>query len=231
MDPATDLLSFPLFHSIKKENQAELTDICSRRNYKRHEMIYAEGDECDGFHIIISGKIKIYKLSIEGKEQILQIFKEGEPFGEVAVFDGKRFPAYAESLTETHTYFFPADDFISLLLKNPAIALNMLSVMSIRLKRYKSLIEDLALKEVPNRLAAHLLYLSDMSGGTDMLTLDISKGQMANILGTMQSTLSRALGKMKAHGYVELHPQKRILLKNREALEKLASGQKLFDSP
>jgi len=113
---------------------------------------------------VVSGKIKIYKLSREGKEQILHIFGAGEIFGEVPVFAGGSYPANAEAIEPGRVLFFPRDSFIALIEREPSIALNMLAILSQRLRRFTHLIEDLSLKEVPGRLAAYLIYLGERSG-------------------------------------------------------------------
>jgi CRP/FNR family transcriptional regulator len=122
--------------------------------------------------------------------------------------------------------FFPRKDFIAQIKAEPALALNMLSVLSLRLKRFTALIDDLSLKEVPGRLAAYLLYLSDRNNDSDELDLDISKGQLASILGTIPETLSRILSRMSKEGVIELDGKRHFMLKDRSALEQLAQGEK-----
>ena len=112
---------------------------------------------------------------------------------------------------------------ITLIEKNPSIAMGMLAVLSKRLRTFTSLIDDLSLKEVPGRLASYLLYLSEKENGTSDLELDITKGQLASLLGTIPETLSRILAKMSAQDIIESDgPRIRII--DRKGLEDLASG-------
>jgi CRP/FNR family transcriptional regulator len=171
----------------------------------------------------MSGRVKIFKVSWEGKEQILHIFGPGEPFGEVPVFAGQKFPASAEAMEESRVFFFPRDAFIYRIKKNPGIALNMLAVLSKRLRRFTQLIEELSLKEVPGRLAVYLLYLSESKEGEKHLELDISKGQLASLLGTIPETLSRILGKMTRAGLIESEGP-RIKILDPQGLEDLAEA-------
>jgi len=97
--------------------------------------------------VVIEGRIRVYKLSPEGKEQILHLWGPGEPFGEVALFTGRNFPAYAEAHERSRVFFFPRTAFAELIKANPSLALNMLATLSMRLHRFASLIEDLSLKE------------------------------------------------------------------------------------
>jgi CRP/FNR family transcriptional regulator len=185
----------------------QLEDICSlavEKTVQRGETIFFEGDKGNGFYMVGEGKVKIFKVSPMGKEYILHIFGEGEPFGEVPVFHGQPFPATAEALVKTRVIFFPRDRFVTLVEANPSIALNMLAVLSMRLRRFASQIESLSLKEVPARLANYLLYLSQEQGGRDEIVLDISKGQLASLLGTIPETLSRIFARMSEEGLIRV---------------------------
>lgn len=212
MDIVKHIASIPLFEGLPRPHIEDLAMIAVAQTFKRGQNIFSEGDEGTGFYVLMSGRIKIFKVSLDGKEQILHIFGPGEPFGEVPVFAGQNFPANAEAMEESRIFFFPRKSFIYLIKRNPIIALNMLAVLSKRLRRFTQLIEDLSLKEVPGRLAAYLLYLSESSRGKKLLELDISKGQLASLLGTIPETLSRILGKMTRAGLIEIEgPRIRIL--------------------
>ena len=214
------LASVPVFRGLPAEQLKDLKAISVDKIVHRGECIFMEGDEGDGFYVLIAGRIKIFKISPEGKEQILHIFGPGEPFGEVPVFAGERFPANAEAMEESRLFFFPRKAFIGLIDRNPSLALNMLAILSKRLRRFTHLIDDLSLKEVPGRLAAYLLYLSERDRGSRFLKLTITKGQLASLLGTIPETLSRILKKMNTQGLIETEgPRIRIL--DREGLEDL----------
>ena len=209
-----------LFEGLPSDHLDELTDIAIEKTYSRGETIFFEGDEGNGFYMVGEGKIKIFKLSPMGKEHILHIFGQGEPFGEVPVFHGWPFPATAEALVKTKTLFFPRTRFIQLVENNPAIALNMLAVLSLRLRRFATQIENLSLKEVPARLANYLIYLSEEQGGGDEVTLEISKGQLASLLGTIPETLSRIFGKMSEEGLIKVNGKVISLLDRQTLAEK-----------
>ncbi|OGQ98570.1 MAG: transcriptional regulator [Deltaproteobacteria bacterium RIFOXYD12_FULL_55_16] len=225
-----ELMSFlkqiPLFAGLTAEQYDELAMIITLQDYRRGQGIFAEGDEGTGFYVVMEGLVKIYKLSIEGKEQILHIFGPGEPFAEAAVFIGSTFPAHALALEKSRTIFIPRRAFIELIQTNPALAMNMLAALSMRLKKFAHLIEDLSLKEVPGRVAAHLLYLSGQQGDSDTVKLNIGKAQLASLLGTIPETLSRILTKLGKQGLISSEgPQITIL--DRDGLEDLALGEKL----
>ena len=218
------IATVPLFQALPREHHKDLATVVKDQAFRRGQFIFSDGDEGTGFYVIISGRVKIFKLSLEGKEQILHIFGPGEPIGEVAVFAGKRFPANAEALEDSRVFFFPRAPFMELIQKNPSIALNMLAVLSQRLRKFTALIEDLSLREVPGRLAAHLLYLSQKKDGMNDLTLDISKGQLASLLGTIPETLSRILTRMTKAGLIQSEGARDIRILDHDGLEELASG-------
>ncbi len=147
------LMASSLFGGLPDNELEGIVDISIEKTYGRGESIFFEGDEGRGFYMVKDGKVKIYKMSPAGKEHILHIFGPGEPFGEVPVFHGLPFPASAEALVKSTLLYFPREKFIRLVHDTPSIALNMLAVLSMRLRRFSTQIENLSLKEVPARLA------------------------------------------------------------------------------
>ena len=211
----------PLFQGLPKTHIEDLSTIVMDEVFRRGQIIFSEGEEGKGFYVVIWGRVKIFKLSPEGKEQILHIFGPSEPFGEVPVFTGQRFPANAETMEESRLFYFPRDSFIGLIEKNPLLALNMLAVLSRRLHRFTRLIDDLSLKEVPGRLASYLLYMCEEKRGSTDLELNITKSQLASLLGTIPETLSRILGRMTKQGLIESKGA-HIKILDRQGLENLA---------
>jgi CRP-like cAMP-binding protein len=217
----------PLFKGLPPSQIEDLAMIVTDQVFRKGETIFSEGEDGNGFYVVITGWVKIFKLSPEGKEQILHFFGPGEPFGEVPVFAGQHFPASAEALEESRVFFFSRKSFVDLVKRNPSLALNMLAVLSKRLRRFAALIDDLSLKEVPGRLAAYILYLSDQYKGSKDLELAITKTQLASLLGTIPETLSRILGKLSSQGLIETDGR-RIRILEKEALRDLAeSGGRL----
>ena len=201
-----------LFSGLPAEQLQEIATISVDKKYGKGVSIFFEGDPGTGFYMVASGKVKIFKMSFDGKEQILHILGPGEPFGEVPVFHGNPFPANAETLTESEVLFFPRTEFVHLVSKNPSLALNMLAVLALRLRRFASQIENLTLKEVPGRLASYLLYLMAEQQCQDKVVLDVPKGQLANLLGTSSETLSRIFAKMTEEGLIRVEGKTIYLL-------------------
>jgi CRP-like cAMP-binding protein len=216
----------PLFGGLSREELTRVGSIAQQKTYERGQAIFWDGDPGIGFYMVADGKVKIYKTSADGKEQILHIYGPGHPFGEVPVFSGNRFPANAQALEKSRLLFFPRKDFIRLISRHPSLALNMLAVLSMRLRQFTVQVENLSLKEVPARLASYLVYLSDEQAGGAVVDLPISKGQLASLLGTIPETLSRIFNKMSQQQLISVEGG-RIGLLNREALEDLSAGARL----
>lgn len=215
----------PIFNGLDENNLKQLRQIALDKFYNRGEIVFLEKDDCNGFYLIIKGKVKIYKTSLGGKEQILHIYGRGNPFGEVPVFSGQNFPANAQTITNSHLLFFPRTAFIELISKHPSLALNMLAVLSMRLRQFTVQVENLSLKEVPGRLASYILYLSKEQETDDKVSLSISKGQLASLLGTVPETLSRIFAKMTEQNLIYVNGRK-IDLIDTESLKELAEHGK-----
>ena len=229
MDKAMHIIgATALFGGMDHEQLAQVRRIAQDRNFKRGEAIFWEGDPGIGFYVVVQGKVKIYKTSFEGKEQILHIYGPGHPFGEVPVFSGSRFPANAMALETSQLLFFPRNEFIDLIGANPSLALNMLAVLSVRLRQFTVQVENLSLKEVPARLAAYLIFLSDEQKSPHHVNLPISKGQLASLLGTIPETLSRIFNKMSGQGLITVNGGK-IGLVNRSGIQDLSENGRLND--
>jgi CRP/FNR family transcriptional regulator len=224
MDIRKHLSQVDLFNGLSLQELDEVSRIVWDREYKKGEMIFFDGDEGVGFYIVINGRVKVYKVSPDGKEQIMHIFGPDQPFAEVPVFEGSCYPANAEAMEQSRLFYFPKKDFIKLIHENPSLAINMLASLSQRLKQFSNLIEALSLKEVPGRLASYLLYLSDKKGSIDEFELDITKSQLASFLGTIPETLSRIFSKLANKELARINgPQ--IVILDRTGLEDLAEGE------
>lgn len=215
-----------LFENLSPEQLAQLGAICSERYYRKGEAIFAEGKKAEGFFVVCSGRVKVYKVSFDGREQILHVFDAGNILGEVPVFAGGAYPAHAEALTDVKALFIPRNAFIGLLQEDSGLALAMLAVLSRKLRHFTTLVESLSLKEVPGRLASYLLYLNERNPATDIVDLDLSKTHLAAVLGTIPETLSRIFSKMVAAGLIEMQGRS-IRIKDREGLVALSQGEKL----
>ncbi len=222
------LSHLPLFQGLSDGELSALSGIAVDRPVKAGEMIFSDGDPAAGLNIVSAGRVKIFKLSPNGKEQILHIMGPGEPFAEVPVFQGGNYPASAQAIEAGRILFIPREELLRTIRKNPDLALGMLAVLSRRLREFAATIENLSLRGVPERLSAYLLYLSDLAGGADEFDLDIKKGLIASLLGTTGESLSRILGKMVQAGIIRVAGKKIVIL-DRGALADVASAKQALD--
>ena len=220
----------PLFAGLREDDLKKIRAIALLKHVSKRGLIFADGQEAKGFYVILSGKVKLYKVSSEGKEQILHVVSAPDAFAEAALFLEGNYPASAEAMTDCQLFFFPKRGFIELIEKNPQLSINMIVSLSQFLRRFASLIEELSLKEISSRLAKYLIDLSlrcEREGKrAGLVELDLSKTQLASKLGTISETLSRTLSKMKAKGIIDVQKNK-IHILDRRALEEVASGLKL----
>lgn len=219
------LAGIPSFNGLSENQIEKIKQIIVHRHFNKGESIFFEGDHGDGFYVLVCGLVKIFKVSSEGKEHIMRILGAGEPFGQVAVYAGRSFPASAQAIAKSHLLFFPRTAFIELITKNPSLALSMLSVLSMRLREFTVHVENLALKEVPGRLAAYLLYLADEQENEKLVNLNVSKVQISSLLGTTPETLSRILTRLAGKGLIEIKRHE-IKMLNHKGLEELAKHGK-----
>jgi CRP/FNR family transcriptional regulator, dissimilatory nitrate respiration regulator len=227
MKKARDILiKSQLFGGLPQEHITEIETIAVDKHFNKGDVIFYDGDDGTGFYLVVTGSVSVYKLSPEGKEQILHIVKEGDTIGAVPVFAGKSFPANAKAVSKSHLLFFDRKEFVRLITGKPVMVMNILALLSTRLREFTIQVENLSLKEIPGRIAAYLLYLSREQGDKDLIKLNISKGQLANLLGTGPESLSRALGNMKNKKLIE-EKGVNIRLMNRALLEELAERGKV----
>ena len=220
--------TIPLFNGLPDDQIAAIKQIAIEKQLNKGEIIFSEGEEGKGLFVVAKGRVKVFKVSSEGKEQILHIFGRGQPFGEVPVFAGQRFPANAQAIEKTRVLFFPRVAIVNLIAANPSLALNMLAVMSKKLRQFAVQIENLSLKEMPARLASYLVYLAEEQAEDEVIRLKISKGQLASLLGTIPETLSRIFAKLSGQNLIRVEGKK-ITILDRSALEDLAEIGKELD--
>ncbi|HOD35881.1 MAG TPA: Crp/Fnr family transcriptional regulator [Syntrophales bacterium] len=215
----------PLFRGLPIEELRALAEIAGTGTYRRDETIFLDGAEGHGFYVVVTGKVKIYKLSPEGKEFVLHVVGPEESFAEVPVFEGRHYPANAEAVEDTRVLFFPREALLRTIRRDPSLAMNMLAALSARLREFAQKMEDLSLKDVPSRLSAYVLHLSERRQGSDDLDLDIKKGLLASLIGAKQESLSRILARLSAQGIIEVKG-KRIRILDRQKLKKIAVGDR-----
>ncbi len=214
-----------LFSGLDEENLTEVAEIATRRSFSKGETLFSDGEPATGFYLLASGNLKLCKISPDGKEKVLHFVHPMETFAEAAFFGDGSYPAEARALEKGEALFFPREAFMGLLERNPRFSLNLIVSLSLLLRRFARQIEELTFAEVPARLAAYLLELTEKKSttfqGITYLDLDMKKGELASRLGTVSETLSRSLKKLKEEGVIDVEGS-RVVINDMTRLAKIA---------
>ncbi len=201
-----------LFNSLERELVEEVASLCYVVHKEPSELLFEIQDPADGFYIIASGLVKVYRISTDGAEHILHFFRDGDMVAEAALFDLRVYPASCMALESTTALFLRRNDFIAMVHQYPSLSIGVMNSLSKRLRKFTAIIEELSLKHVTSRLANYLYENSTERSGKRVCRLDISKVTLASHLGTIKETLSRSFRKLKdlniiqekAEGYIEI---------------------------
>ncbi|NLJ81018.1 MAG: Crp/Fnr family transcriptional regulator [Firmicutes bacterium] len=211
----------PIFQNLTPDEMNEIAGITREQNFVKGQQIYASGDELGGLYVIHQGRVKIYRLSDTGKEQVLRVLGPGDFLGELALFSQAALKDYGEALEAGSMCVIEGLRLKELMAKYPAIAFKILEELSRRLKRTESLLEDISLHSAERRLAQVLL---DLCGDEEQLELKMAKRDLASQLGMSQETLSRRLTAFQKEGLIKQIGQRRILIKDRRGLKAVCEG-------
>lgn len=193
------LRDVPYFAVLPESGLAEVRRMAVGRSYGRGDVIFLEGDPCEGLCVLHVGRVRIYKTSPEGREQVLAILGPGESFNDVPVFDGGPNPASAEALEPVALCFLRREDVQGLLRRNPAFAAAVIQVFAARLRHLTGLVEDLSFRHVAGRVAKILLaQAAEPQAGR------LTQQQMAAMAGTAREVVGRALKSLEADGAIRM---------------------------
>jgi CRP/FNR family transcriptional regulator len=202
MDLWKFLSSIFLFNSFSEKELNLLESSASWKKVSKGDQIFSEGLDASAFFIVVSGKVKIFKVSPDGKEHTLHIHGPGDLVAEAAIFDSMVYPASCIALENTTLVRIPRVGFFNLLKKYPELALKMMSSYSKRLRQFVLKIEELSLKDIKSRLAGYLLENSVIENGKTVCRLTYSKKELSSLLGTIPETLSRSFAFLKQQGLI-----------------------------
>lgn len=220
----TILKKIGLFSTLDEESLDKLSQIIVEREYKKGSNIFIEGEKAKAVYIIKQGKVKIYKTAQDGKEHIIHIMGDGEVFAEACIFDVCPYPASADAVENTIVYVINNRDLEAILERNPKIAIELVKVMARRLRMVAMQIENLSLKDAYQKTAALIVQLfkihnKEIKSGSRM-KLEISRTDMANMVGLTRETLTRALFRLKDEGIIDIDG-KDIIILDYEILEEI----------
>lgn len=192
----------PIFNHLDQEQMAEIMKATRPVSYKRGEAVYREGDQSDSLYIVSKGKIKIYRLSESGREQLVRILLPGDFTGELALFRESIHESYAEAMSDTDVCMITRADLQEFLMKYPSISIRILSEFSNRLATSEKQTTRFATESVETRLALFLTECMEDENGPMEITLPMSRKDLASYLGTTPETISRKLADLEQEGLI-----------------------------
>lgn len=217
------LRNTPLFASLTEAEMQALAARTTRRRFPKDEQLFAEGDPCTGLFLVASGKIRIFKLSPSGREQVLAIEGPGSSFAELPVFDGGNYPAAASALEDAEVLFISRKDFQNFCREHPDVGLKVIAVVGSRLRRLVGIIEELSFTTVRQRLIALILRLARDTGRPSKagIRVELTKSHqdLAAELGTVRELVSRNLSRLQAEGFLDVEGRK-IVVKDLPGLKR-----------
>ena len=194
------------------------------KRFTARELLFSQDEPCTGLHIIARGKVRIFKTSLNGREQVLAVNVPGESVAELPVFDGGPYPASAMAIEDTEVAFISRSDFQAFCIEHPEVSLKVLSVVGARLRRLVGIIEELSFTTVRQRLISVLLKLAQTQGTKSdrgiEFQLPATHQELAHQLGTVRELISRNLMRLQAEGLLDVDAR-RIVVKNMKGLSAL----------
>lgn len=213
-----------IFCALSKEEINNISSIKTVTVFKKKSVIFNQGAQPHGIYTVNSGKVKIYQITENGKEQIVRMAKKGDVLGYRALLTGDKYSCSAEVIEESNICFIPKSVFFEMSNKNASISNNLLKLLSHDLRRAESKITTLVEKPVRERLAEALLFLKETYGfEKDNVTLNVvlTREEIANIVGTSKETAIRLLSELKDENIVQFEGKK-IKISDMRSLANLA---------
>lgn len=211
------LRQIPLFSSMSDEQLQQIHKHSIERAYPKGSFIFLEGEPGQGFHFVISGKVKIVKSSDDGREHTIKFMQPGDVFAEVLLFSDLPYPATAVASEASRIGIIKNSDLEKLVLTNSQLALQLIKSLSQRLLYAQRKIKDLALSDVMSRTAETLLTLGREHGqqngkGHVIIMLDMPRQELANLVGTTRESVTRMLSAMKRDKLIDFDGRRIIIL-------------------
>lgn len=214
-----------LFETLDRTTLTLLAERAIERRFQKDELLFVAGEEARGLYLIVEGAVRAFRVSEDGREQIIHVERAGATIAEVPVFDDGKYPSNVAAEENTVTLFIDKRDVQHLFLEHPEIALAALRVLAGRLRRCAELVEALSLREVGQRLARFLLAEARRSGvRTEQgisLNLTQTNQQIAARIGSVREVVSRAFTRLQDEGLINVDGR-HLLIPDEAAMEAFA---------
>ena len=209
----------PIFNHLKDVQMDEIMKTVQHVTFKRKEIIYHAGDKSDALYIVNRGRIRIYRLSESGKEQLVRILNPGDFTGELALFNEETHEAFAEAMMDTAVCLIKREDLQQFLIKYPTISLKILTEFSSRLDKSEKQTTRFATESVETRIALFLAEsVESDKDEPQTITLPMTKKDLASYLGTTPETISRKLAEFEDVGYIQQLPKGQIKINDLDGM-------------
>ncbi|HLB49281.1 MAG TPA: Crp/Fnr family transcriptional regulator [Anaerolineales bacterium] len=216
----------PLFAELTESELAELVKDFARREFRQGESIFAQGDPGQVLYLIESGQVRIFVHGSEGHERPVVFYGSGDIFGELAVIDGLPRSASAEATENTVVYTLSRDLFREHMRRAPQLALNFMKALSVRVRHTTDQVGNLALLDVPSRLARKLLELAQNHGQVEAegvrINLTLTQSELASMIGATRESINKALGNFKRQSLIRME-QGHIIIVDPDSLREISS--------
>ena len=198
----------PLFSGLEDEDLDSLISVATRKKYPKDAVVFFEHDLGDALFMILAGRVKVTILSDDGREIILAMLSDNDFFGEMSLLDNEPRSATAIAIQETEMVVLHQRDFLSIVEKRPRVAINLLAVLSSRLRKANQQIGNLALHDVYGRVARILLEMASENGSRQadgrVAFRRPTHQEIANMIGATRETVSRMISDLHRQGYIEI---------------------------
>ena len=215
----------PLFAELQDDALLQLGRRCVRRSVPSGTLLFATGDECRGLYMIETGRVRIYRTDLAGREQVLHVEGPGRTVAELPLFDGGPYPASAVTIEDSTLVFLPREAFEYLYRNQPDIAQAVIRALGRRLRHLVHLAETLAFRDVAARLAMLLVGYAERSGKSTPagveIELDRTQEELAHEIGTARESVSRAMKQLRRKGLIAPLERNRLLIPNVQRLRAL----------
>lgn len=208
MEKIAALQRTKLFENLNETELAWVARRAARLHFKSGEMLFFSGEEARGLFVVVSGKIRVFQQSTDGREQVMHVDSAGATIAEVPVFDDGPYPASAIAEEETDVLFIGKQDICQFCMEHPTFALKALKLMAGRVRKHAQLVEVLSFHEVGQRLALFLLGRAREAGvdkgNPVVFDLSLSNHEVATRIGSVRDVVSRAFVRLQHLGLVEM---------------------------
>ena len=213
----------PIFENLNRDEVVEIVNKINHKEFNKGDVIFTEGNIANTLYFINEGKIKLYKYTKDGKEQILHILSEGDFFGELELIKPSKYGFNSKAIEDAKICTLTKEEMKDIMMKNPEIGIKVLETVGERLSKVENLVQNLATNDVDSRMAYLIIELMEKYGenveGNISVKLPISREDMASYIGVTRETISRKLKKLEDENLIKIIGTKTIIIIDEEGLK------------